>query len=120
MDGVLASAGASVEPFGSTGAIRLSVAQAIPAGCAGMAIATTPPMIRRMSLLITAMSILALLASGCLVRAPHGKRQRHSKSCKRGKVLVKHHGKWKCKKRKHKHGHKKGHKKKDHRKDKWR
>jgi len=59
--------------------------------------------------------VLSLLG-GCFVHAKTGSDRRHSKRCKPGKVLVKHHGKWKCKKPKKAKKHKRDHKKKrDHR-----
>jgi hypothetical protein len=53
----------------------------------------------RTSVLVCALFLLSTLGTGCLVLS--GDAPRNGR-CRRGKVLVKHHGKYKCKKRHHK------------------
>lgn len=65
----------------------------------------------RISLLLCAFLLLAGLQTGCLVVA--GETPRNGR-CRSGRVLVKHKGKWKCKKRHHDNGKHKGHHKGKH------
>ncbi len=53
--------------------------------------------LKRVGLLVTIVFTLSLLG-GCIVHTRTGSRHSAARRCPPGKVLVKHHGKWKCKK----------------------
>ena len=68
---------------------------------------------KRVGLLATILFALSLVG-GCIVHT--GSSRRPVKRCPAGKVMVKHHGKWKCKKpKKAKKHHHDNRKKRDHR-----
>jgi hypothetical protein len=75
----------------------------------------TEASLRRVGLIATILFALSLVG-GCIIHTRTGSSRQHSKRCKPGKVLVKHKGKWKCKKPKKAKKHKRDHRKhRDHR-----